>query len=160
MRAVTLFRNFEHCETSSAPGISSSNHGNSVIIQYKRPTRHSSSSTNSHNFGNWVQTELLGIPELEAVPRIPESEGIPGNSRKFGAIPSPLNSRNSVSELLTYRRDEFSATTVYVRVRTRSNSGTEFQNWKQFREFWNREEFRAIPELELFPEFRVIPFLV
>ncbi len=39
------------------------------------------------------QKEFFPISELEAVPEIPESEGISGNSRAFRAIPSPLNSQ-------------------------------------------------------------------
>ncbi len=65
--------------------------------------------------------ELLPIPELQGIPGIASNSGIarnsirfrnrteflgiPGNSVQFRVIPYPLNSRNSVPELLTYPTD-------------------------------------------------------
>jgi hypothetical protein len=117
--AVILFRIVEHCGTSSTPGISSSNSRNSIIIQYKRPTRHWSSSTNFPNPENWVQTELLGIPY-----------------RNYLLIPE-IN--------LQPQQYAWGWGREVIPVR---NFGIGRNSWK----------LRAIPELELFAEFRVIPF--
>jgi hypothetical protein len=101
-----------------------SNSGNSIAIQYNRPTRHWPSSVDSWNSQNLIQTEYRNWAELEPIPGIPESDGIPCNSG--------TEFRNRVeTELDGIAR----------------NSGNSIQ-------FRNCTEFHPVPEFHLIPEFR------
>ncbi len=55
-------------ESVSSPEPVPSNSGNSIVIPYKRPTRHWPSSVNSPSSQNLIQTEFRNRTEFSAIP--------------------------------------------------------------------------------------------